>query len=583
MTASLVIRSYTCARCLRSKRPRNRLIPGQLAPGGGRRQFADAATQRKDDTDKQEQREEQNPLVKDEKAEGAFTRRMRSMSEEALESGGHGARKAVEEAGFSAELKAQLESRIAAASLQSPEVNLPVSASRHTRDLATTEAWTGTESIHDASLRMLNDAHKPLRMGRPAATGPAVRMPQNIDTGRRRSNTGQGLRLANARDRTNVYASVQMDETLEETERQQRLQLLKERFEPGARTIVPGSVQGLASLANKRIEDAIARGQFKNIPRGKGKNVERDHNANSPFIDTTEYFMNKIIQKQEIVPPWIEKQQELTSAASKFRTRLRADWKRHAARMIASAGGSLQDQVRRAEAYARAEAIVNPSKKKKETLTAIEADGQMSQITLSGELKQSPADNSLVSEITASKTPLDSGTESTPAATTTQTIEIPVTDNLSTTAAQSPESASESQTSAQPVPPTQLTVFRDPLWLANETPYLTVAVADLNSKARSYNLQAPELARKPYYNLERELKACYSDVAPLIAEAIVDRARKPVAKASDSFGQQLSERGLMGTLGGAPVRIRDERTTKQYGFRQFWSDLFTPKEKDPWA
>ena len=506
------------------------------------------------------------------------------MSEEALESGGHSARKAVEEAGFSAELKAQLEQRIAAASVQSPDVNMPASASRHTRDLATSEAWTGTESIHDASLRMLNDAHKPLRMGRRTAHGPAVQMPQNIDTGRSRSKRGQGLRLANARDRTNVYASVQDDPSLDETERQQRLQVLKERFEPGARTIVPGSIQGLASLANKRIEDAIARGQFKNIPRGKGKNVERDHNANSPFIDTTEYFMNKIIQKQEIVPPWIEKQQELTSAASKFRSRLRADWKRHAARVIASTGGSLQDHIRRAEAYARAEQIVNPSKIKKEVLTSVDQDGQMSQISLSGELKHSstdPSGSTLVSEITASKTPLDSGTEVTPAPTTSQTIEVHL---APAPAAAAPSTDGPSSTSAPPPPPPpSLTVFRDPLWLANETPYLTVAIADLNSKARSYNLQAPELARKPYFNLDRELKSMYSDVAPLLAEAILERARKPVRKANESFGAQLSERGLMGTLGGAPVKIRDERTTKQYGFKQFWSDLFAPRQKDPWA
>lgn len=515
--------------------------------------------------------------MKDEDEEGAFTRRMRSMSEEALESGGHGARKAVEEAGFSPDLKAQLEQRIAAASLQSPEVSLPASASRHTRDIATSEAWTGTESIHDASLRMLNDAHKPLRMGRRVAPGPAVQMPQNIDTGRSRSKRGQGLRLANARDRTNVYASVQSDDSLEETERQQRLQALKDRFEPGARAIVPGSIQGLASLANKRIEDAIARGQFKNIPRGKGKNVERDHNASSPFIDTTEYFMNKIIQKQEIVPPWIEKQQELTSAASKFRSRLRADWKRHAARMIASAGGSLQDQVRRAQAYAQVEQIVNPSRVKKETLTAVDKDGQMSQISLSGELKRSstdPTGSTLVSEITAEKTPLDAAAEANPSETTTQTIEVPLADPSATTA---PADAAPS------APPTSTTVFRDPLWLRNETSYLTAAIADLNSKARSYNLQAPELARKPYFNLERELKSCYSDVAPLLAEAILDRARKPVRKANESFGQQLSERGIMGTLGGAPVKVMDERTTKQYGFKQFWSDLFAPKPKDPWA
>ncbi|KAJ8111640.1 hypothetical protein OPT61_g5821 [Boeremia exigua] len=210
-------------------------------------------------------------------------------------------------------------------------------------------------------------------------------------------------------------------------------------------------------------------------------------------------------------------------------------------------------------------------------MTTVDEDGQMSQISLSGELKRSssdPSGSTLVTEITASKTPLDSGTESTPSATTTQTIEIPVPDPS--------VSAAAPPTPSTPPPPPP-TVFRDPLWLANETSYLAAAIADLNSKARSYNLQAPELARKPYFNLERELRACYSDVAPLLAGAIVDRARKPTSKVSDSFGQQLSERGLLGTLGGAPVRIRDERTTKQYGFRQFWSDLFAPKAKDPWA
>ncbi|KAF9700354.1 hypothetical protein EKO04_001554 [Ascochyta lentis] len=589
MTASLATRSSICARCLRANRPQNRLVAVQLATSGGRRRFADAAAQRQNEADRSGQNEEPQTVVRDEEDEGAFTRRMRSMSEDALESGGHGARKAVEEAGFSADLKAQLEQRIAAASLQSPDVNLPASASRHTRDLATTEAWTGTESIHDASLRMLNDAHKPMRIGRRVTPGPAVQMPQSIDTGRKRSKAGQGLRLANARDRTNMYASVQSDVDLEETDRQKRLQDLKDRFDPHARVIVPGSIQGLASLANKRIEDAIARGQFKNIPRGKGKNVERDHNANSPFIDTTEYFMNKIIQKQEIVPPWIEKQQELTSAASRFRSRLRADWKRHAARTIASAGGSLQDQVRKAEAYARAELIVNPSKVKKETLTTVDKDGQMSHISLSGQLKHSSSDASgttLVSEITAEKTPLDSGTETTPSATTTETIQVPLT--IPPTSVEAAAAAAAASTdpapalSATPPQPPPTVVFRDPVWLANETSYLTVAIADLNSKARSYNLQAPELARKPYFNLDRELKACYSDVAPLLAEAILDRARKPVKK-TESFGQSLSERGIMGTLGGAPVRVRDERTTKQYGFKQFWNDLFAPKPKDPWA
>lgn len=375
----------------------------------------------------------------EEREEGALTRRLREMSEEALERGGHGAIKAVEEAGFSADLKAQLEQRIAAANLRSSEADLPVSASRHTRDLATGEAWTGTESIHDASLRMLNDAHKPMRLGRPPRA-PGVQMPKTVDTGHKRNREQRGVRLANARDRSGIYVSVKTDAEMDAQDREKQLQELKDRFDPNARVIVPGDISGLASLANKRIEDAIARGQFKNIPRGRGMNVERDHNASSPFIDTTEYFMNKIIQKQEIVPPWIEKQQELTAAASKFRSRLRAEWKRHAARMIASKGGSLQDQIRRAEAYAKAELNANPLKKKQEVLTVVEDDGQLSQISLSGELKVTPPPKDSTStapiiteEIIAQKVPLDSPESLTSssvspnaAETSTQTIQVPL-------------------------------------------------------------------------------------------------------------------------------------------------------------
>jgi hypothetical protein len=576
MTPSAAFRPYTCARCLRANRRPVRL---RTAAAEATRSYANAATQAKEGDPEQH---EYPPAAKvenngaEEKDEDALTRRLRQMSEEALESGGHGALKAVEEAGFSADLKAQLEQRIASANLRSSEADLPASASRHTRDLATTEAWTGTESIHDASLRMLNDSHKPMRLGRPPRA-PGVQMPKSIDTGRKRSKEQRGVRLANARDRSGIYVSVKTDDELNAEDRAQQLQELKDRFDPNARVIVPGDISGLASLANKRIEDAIARGQFKNIPRGKGMNVERDHNASSPFIDTTEYFMNKIIQKQEIVPPWIEKQQELTSAASKFRSRLRAEWTRHAARMIASQGGSLQDQIRRAEAYAKAELISNPLKRKQEVLTTVEKDGQLSQISLSGELKvTSPPDGSsdttptVTEEIVAHKVTLDNASESSADSSTasrvvdtsTQTMEVPV------------------NVPAPSVPPAPFP-FRDPDWERIELAYHTVVIADLNSKARSYNLQAPELAKRPYFNLQRELNSCFADIAPQLPQAILDRARAPPKKVT-GFGQAMSEKTLFGNLVGAPVKIRDERTTKQYGFRQFWKELWAKEPERPY-
>jgi hypothetical protein len=572
MTLSAAFRPHTCARCLRANR---RPLRGTTASGTSRR-YADTATQSKEPEAKQHDLPADEAEVRaggaEEVEEGAFTRRMREMSEEALESGGHGALKAVQDAGFSPDLKAELEQRIAAANLRSSEAGLPDSAPRHTRDLATSEAWTGTESIHDASLRMLNDAHKPMRLGRPPRA-PGVQMPKSVDTGHKRNKEQRGVRLANARDRSGIYFSVKSDEEMDAEDRAKHLQELKDRYDPHARVIVPGDISGLASLANKRIEDAIARGQFKNIPRGKGMNVERDHNANSPFIDTTEYFMNKIIQRQEIVPPWIEKQQELTAAASKFRGRLRFEWKRHAARVIASKGGSLQDQMRRAEAYAKAELITNPLKRKKEVLTAVDRDGQLSQISLSGELKvTAPPKGSVdttpvvTEEIVAERVTLDGSPDA--IADTSETTKV---EDSSTQTIRVPVNVPTSSVPPAPFP------FRDPDWERIEAGYHAVAIADLNSKARSYNLQAPELAKRPYFNLQRELNSCFADVAPQLAQAILDRARAPPKKV-EGLGTSMGEKSILGNLVGGPVRIRDERTTKQYGFRQFWKDLWTAEK-----
>lgn len=577
MPSSVALTPYICARCVRAKGSRitaqasisiHRIVPATV------RQYAEstASHQRDGDNDVTEKLNSHGvggaKQGAEEKEDGAMTRRLRDMSEEALETGGRSAKRTVAEAGFSEDLKRQLEERIASANFRAEnrnafaEAELPSTAGRHTRDIATADPWSGTESIHDASLRMLNDAHKPLKVPRGARSGTAVQLPRSVDTGRRNSGN-LGVRLANARDRSGLYSSVK-DSDLDEQERQQRFQEIKDRFSPHARAVVPGTVQGLAALANERIEDAIARGQFKNIAN-RGKPVERDYNASSPFINTTEYFLNKMIQKQEIVPPWIEKQQELVATASKFRSRLRAEWRRHAARMIASKGGTLQDQIKRAEAYAKAELLVNPQRNKKEVLSTVDGEGHISQITLSGELKV-PAPNSpdaaLLEEIVAEKITIEPNTQNEP------TIEV--------------KNTSEQMDVPLPTPPPSVPPathpFRDPSWESIEHSYHKLAIEDLNSKTRSYNLQAPELAKKPYFNLERELNACYADVAPQLASAIRERAIKPVRKA-EGFGQGFAkDSSVMGRLVGEKVKVRDERVEKQYGFRQFWKDVWGARE-----
>lgn len=412
---------------------------------------------------------------------------------------------------------------------------------------------------------MLDDSHKKLR----STYKPPVVPPKSLRPAPKKILSAAD-RLASARDKTSIYAFSQQND-MDEKEREKWRKELKERFTPGARPM-PTTLQGLTSLANERIEDAIARGQFKNIPRGKGTNVERDYNANSPFLDTTEYFMNKIIQKQEIVPPWIEKQQELVKMVTSFRGRLRNDWRRHAARSIASSGGTVADQVRRAQGYALAEEMVNPRLKKTETLSSISSDGNLINITVEERIAAAvPAEPKsaapvqeeqvqiTVTEDTAGITPAGNGNEA-PASSTT-----------STTA----PSPSPSQT----VLPTPYP-FRDAEWERTELSYHKLAIAELNALARSYNLMAPKIAQKPYFSLARELNRCFADVAPTLADAISERSRKPTVKIAiaphkeggvlERFGSGVGAERYRGHEGN----IRDEVEGKGYGFREFWRDVF---------
>ncbi|KAJ9618671.1 hypothetical protein H2203_008875 [Taxawa tesnikishii (nom. ined.)] len=489
-----------------------------------------------------------------------MSRRLSELSEESLETGGRSARKAIEEAGFDEDLKRRLEQKIADANFRNEyasafaQADLPASAGKGTRDIAGAQPWSGTETVEDASLRMLNDAYKPLKVKAPSRPPPLRGPPPKVDTGRP-VKASSGARLANARDRTSMYAFMK-DPSMSEKERERYRKELKERFTPAGRT-APASIKGLQSLANERIEDAIARGQFKNLPRGK--KIERDYNMSSPFLDTTEYFMNKIIQKQDIVPPWIEKQQELVSTATKFRGRLRADWKRHVARLIASKGGSLDSQIKLAEAYAAAEAIDNPPKRKVEKFNTVDDDGHVSQITLAGELKatEDPVAASQPATITVTEQTVDPSGNVSPAeqhltiASEVQTAEV---------------------TAEPPQPPTRPSVppFRDPQWLETERSYHNLAIENLNTITRSYNLMAPNLAKKPYFSLERELRACYADVAPLVADEIRERANAPRVRV-ETIGHKPG--GVLERFAGEKANVYDSRRP-HYGFKEFWRDLW---------
>ncbi|KAG6056435.1 hypothetical protein E4U17_002195 [Claviceps sp. LM77 group G4] len=468
-----------------------------------------------------------------------MSRRLEQATEDALLSGDASGRRAIQDAGFSEELKAKLIERVAAAESQHQHAS---------HSTAGETPWTGTENTVDAVLRMLQDAKKPMRA---EAGARCLQPPVVVDTRlrRRRPPQSPGQRAVNARDKASMYVGMDMKtlKGLSVSERNEMKAELRERFEPVARA-VPATISGIAALANQRIEDAIARGQFKHLPRGQ--EMPRDPRADSPFIDTTEFIMNRMIRRQELVPPWIEKQQELTKAVRVFRERLRNDWKRHVARTIASWGGSLKEQMGRAAAFATAEVAYNPR------YSGTDSSGSTGE-----EIRRK--DCSCTGLDTAHRT-IETGAGAGAGAASAATITTITTTTTTTTTT----TAATATLLQRP--------YRDHEWEKTEKAYMELSIENLNRITRSYNIMAPELARKPYFSLDRELNACFADVAPLIAQEIKTRAvdRRTSTAGTGGVGDSAASTLVERFVGTDRVKVHLEAGEKAYGLKEWWRDIW---------
>lgn len=221
----------TCARCARTL-PRSLHAPRPFSTSRPSRDDSKPpqASQAPDTT---ATATKDTPAPEEPQKQGAFTRRLEEATEEALLT--RSGRRAVSEAGFSEDLKARLEARISAASASSPEI--APGAGSGTRHHATSTPWTGTESTHDAVLRMLDDATPRLK---PELRGPGVQPP----VAKRR--VGGAQRAAGARERAETYR----DTGLSERERGARKEEFAEKFGTGVRGVP--SLTGLASMADQR-------------------------------------------------------------------------------------------------------------------------------------------------------------------------------------------------------------------------------------------------------------------------------------------------------------------------------------------
>jgi len=257
-------------------------------------------------------------------SKGAMTRRLEELEQEAA-----GEQTSV----FSREELAKLEQRIAQADL-SVKVQAAVSEEQHGKP------WLGEESTEDAARRMLEDSRKPAKM--------PARLPVTIRPPVKKKKSTVSDRLVAARQEAVKYSG----QPAEEREAFQKD--LRSRFEPSARAM-PHTLRGLISLADERIMDAKSRGQFDSVKKLRGKALQRDHLIHSPFIDTTEHILNNMVKRQEIVPPWIDRQQQIQSALNAFRLRLRQAWRHHCMRQIAQTGLALDAQLSKARGFAAAE------------------------------------------------------------------------------------------------------------------------------------------------------------------------------------------------------------------------------------
>lgn len=89
----------------------------------------------------------------------------------------------------------------------------------------------------------------------------------------------------------------------------------------------PRHINELGLLSDERIRAARARGEFDDLP-GRGKPIAEDPMLNNPFVDRTEYFLNRIIQRNGAAPPWVMMQQEVDTEVSSIRSQMNSAIKR---------------------------------------------------------------------------------------------------------------------------------------------------------------------------------------------------------------------------------------------------------------
>ncbi|EGW30468.1 uncharacterized protein SPAPADRAFT_63296 [Spathaspora passalidarum NRRL Y-27907] len=174
---------------------------------------------------------------------------------------------------------------------------------KHARDLYNTPAWQGDESKVDANLRMIID-----------------KTPKPITKSLKD-------KLTSARDISLDY-KLNKEFGVDPKEEDNFREMYKERLLGPTQLLSPhsASVDFVDSLASNKINASINRnGQFDNpeMVNVRGRPLSQEHLKN---CTDSNYFMNQILSRQQVLPPWIESQRGLNNQIDKFRSAVDDMW-----------------------------------------------------------------------------------------------------------------------------------------------------------------------------------------------------------------------------------------------------------------
>lgn len=192
---------------------------------------------------------------------------------------------------------------------------------KHAKDIYNSIPWSGTESVYDSNLRMIVDS-KPKPINDPASLAYKKRNPTNNE------------KLAMARDisldyKVNKPQKGKDKDGYNNDDDDGFREMYRERLLGPSMLINHSStsvdfVEMLASnKINAKIDQTTGKFETDDMQNVRGKPLEKQHLVN---CTDSNYFMNQVLNKQEVLPPWIESQQNLNRNIAQFRRNLIEMW-----------------------------------------------------------------------------------------------------------------------------------------------------------------------------------------------------------------------------------------------------------------